>query len=241
MPPFVHPQAICESKRIGDRTRIWAFAHILSGAQIGSDCNICDHVFVENDVVVGDRVTVKCGVQLWDGLRIGHNVFIGPNVTFTNDSFPRSKTHQQEIPKTFVAEGASLGANCTVLPGITIGRQAMIGAGAVVTRDVPAKAVVVGNPARITRYVEADRSAAADAVSSAVERDEQPVPVVYPVLGEAAVHHLKCVRESACVTSVALFRWQSLSERYPSPPDVLFCRLQRSRRRSPRRTCPPRL
>ena len=156
---FVHPQGLCESTDIGNGTRVWAFAHVLPGARIGADCNICDHVFVENDVVVGDRVTVKCGVQLWDGVRLADDVFVGPNVTFTNDPFPRSKAYPEAFPQTFVGPGASLGANCTVLPGLTIGRRAMVGAGAVVTKDVPPNAIVVGNPARIVGYVDAGRDA----------------------------------------------------------------------------------
>lgn len=147
-----HPQALVESGNIGPRTRIWAFAHVLPGASIGADCNICDHVFVENDVVVGDRVTVKCGVQLWDGLRIEDDVFIGPNATFTNDPFPRSRQHLGDYPGTLVRRGASIGANATILPGLTVGPGAMVGAGAVVTRSVPPHAVVVGNPARVVRY-----------------------------------------------------------------------------------------
>lgn len=150
---YVHPQGLCESREIGERTRVWAFAHVLPGARIGADCNICDHVFVENDVVVGDRVTVKCGVQLWDGLRIEDDVFIGPNATFTNDAFPRSRQYPERFAQTTVGRGASIGANATILPGVSIGRNAMIGAGAVVTRSVPPYAIVVGNPARITGYV----------------------------------------------------------------------------------------
>jgi UDP-2-acetamido-3-amino-2,3-dideoxy-glucuronate N-acetyltransferase len=149
---FVHPQAICETTAIGDRTRVWAFAHILPGAVVGSDCNICDGVFIENDVVVGHRVTVKCGVQLWDGLRVEDDVFIGPNATFTNDRFPRSRVRPPAFLRTILRQGASIGANATILPGIEIGRGAMIGAGAVVTRSVPPNAIVSGNPARITGY-----------------------------------------------------------------------------------------
>lgn len=152
--PFVHSNALCESASIGPRTRIWAFAHILPGARVGADCNICDHVFIENDVVLGDRVTVKCGVQLWDGVRLADDVFVGPNVTFTNDAFPRSRQYQEKVLTTTVEKGASLGANCTILPGLTIGAFAMVGAGAVVTRDVPRGAIVVGNPARIAGYVD---------------------------------------------------------------------------------------
>jgi UDP-2-acetamido-3-amino-2,3-dideoxy-glucuronate N-acetyltransferase len=146
---FVHPQGLCETSAVGEGTRVWAFTHVLAGARIGADCNICDHVFIENDVVVGDRVTVKSGVQLWDGLRLGDDVFVGPNATFTNDPFPRSKAYDHEVPITRVEDGASIGANATILPGLTIGSRAMVGAGSVVTRDVPAGAIVAGNPARV--------------------------------------------------------------------------------------------
>ncbi|GAB4422263.1 MAG: WxcM-like domain-containing protein [Anaerolineales bacterium] len=150
-----HPAAIVESKQIGGKTRIWAFVHILPGAKIGADCNLCDHVFIENDVVIGDRVTIKSGVQVWDGVRIADDVFVGPNVTFTNDPFPRSKQYPESYSETVIQRGASIGANATILPGITIGANAMIGAGAVVTHNVPANAVVAGNPARIKGYVSA--------------------------------------------------------------------------------------
>ena len=152
--PLIHPAAICESPRVGPGTRVWAFAHVLPGAVIGRDCNICDGVFVEDDVILGDRVTVKCGVQLWDGLRVGDDVFIGPNATFANDPFPRSKQRPETFQRTEICDGASIGANATILPGVVIGRAAMVGAGAVVTRDVPANATVVGNPGRIAGYVD---------------------------------------------------------------------------------------
>lgn len=151
---FVHPRAICESKVIGAGTRIWAFAHVLPKAVVGSDCNICDGVFIENDVVVGDRVTIKGGVQLWDGVEIEDDVFIGPNATFTNDKFPRSKIYPESFARTVIRKGASIGANATILPGITVGVNAMIGAGAVVTRSVPPNAIVIGNPAKIVGYVD---------------------------------------------------------------------------------------
>jgi UDP-2-acetamido-3-amino-2,3-dideoxy-glucuronate N-acetyltransferase len=154
---FVHPQGICESAQIGARTRIWAFSHILKDAKIGEDCNICDGVFIENDVVVGDRVTIKSGVQLWDGMRVADDVFIGPNATFTNDIFPRSRDWQEVHPVTRIQAGASIGANATILPGITIGTGAMIGAGTVVTKDVPANAIVYGNPGQIRGYAGADK------------------------------------------------------------------------------------
>ena len=164
MSVFRHPQAICETKKVGPRTRIWAFAHVLPGARIGADCNICDHTFIENDVTLGDRVTVKCGVQLWDGARIEDDVFIGPNATFSNDRFPRSKRRPKAFLTTVVKEGASIGANATILPGITIGRGAMVGAGAVVIASVPPYAVVAGNPARIVSYCDATTPAARRAV-----------------------------------------------------------------------------
>jgi acetyltransferase-like isoleucine patch superfamily enzyme len=151
---FVHADARLESRHIGPRSSVWAFAHVLSGARIGSDVNICDHVFIENDVVVGDRVTIKSGVQLWDGLRVEDDVFIGPNATFTNDRFPRSKQRPSSFARTTICKGASIGGGAVILPGVTIGKHAMVGAGAVVTRDVPPLAVVVGNPARIAGYVE---------------------------------------------------------------------------------------
>lgn len=150
---FKHPQALVETTSIGEGTRVWAFAHILPQAKIGRDCNVCDNVFIENDVVVGDRVTIKCGVQLWNGTRVEDDVFIGPNATFTNDPFPRSKQHLDSFPATVLRRGSSVGANATILPGVTIGAGAMVAAGAVVTRSVPPYAVVMGNPARIVRYV----------------------------------------------------------------------------------------
>jgi acetyltransferase-like isoleucine patch superfamily enzyme/dTDP-4-dehydrorhamnose 3,5-epimerase-like enzyme len=149
---FIHPSSYVLTKKIGKGTRIWAFCNILEKASIGINCNICDHTFIENDVIIGDRVTLKCGVQLWDGIRIEDDVFIGPNATFANDKFPRSKKFPKEFLKTIVRKGASIGANATILPGITIGENSMVGAGAVVTKDVPPNAIVTGNPARIQGY-----------------------------------------------------------------------------------------
>ena len=145
---IVHPNALVETTHIGEKTRIWAFCHVLPGARIGSDVNLCDHTFIESDVIIGDRVTVKCGVQLWDGLRVEDDVFIGPNATFTNDPFPRSKQYPEEFMKTILRKGASIGANATILPGVVIGEYAMVGAGAVVTKDVPPYTVVAGRQAQ---------------------------------------------------------------------------------------------
>jgi acetyltransferase-like isoleucine patch superfamily enzyme len=152
--PEIHPLADVKSTDIGAGTRVWQFSVIFAGAKIGSNCNLCAHTLVEGDVVIGNNVTVKSGVFLWDGTRIEDNVFIGPNATFTNDPMPRSKVYPAAFQGITVKAGASIGANATLLPGITIGRNAMVGAGAVVTRDVPEGAVVVGNPAKIIRYVE---------------------------------------------------------------------------------------
>ncbi len=196
---FVHPLGCCESTTIGDATRIWAFAHVLPGARIGADCNICDHVFVENDVIVGDRVTVKCGVQLWDGLRVEDDAFIGPNVTFTNDRFPRSKQYPAVFPQTVVERGASIGANATILPSLRLGRHCMVGAGAVVTRSVPPYAIVVGNPARIVGYV-GDAQKATMEVASAPNLPERESDV-----RGVSVRRLKNVKDLRGSLSVGEF------------------------------------
>jgi len=146
---YIHPSADVQSETIGEGTNIWQFCVVLPNAKIGLNCNIGSHCFIENDVIIGDRVTVKCGVQLWDGLRVEDDVFIGPNVTFTNDQWPKSKKPPTQFLKTIVKRGAAIGGGATILPGVTIGEWAMIGAGAVVTRSVPVRAIVVGNPARI--------------------------------------------------------------------------------------------
>jgi acetyltransferase-like isoleucine patch superfamily enzyme len=149
----IHPFSDVHSEAIGDGTRVWQYCVIFPKATVGKNCNICAQVLIENDVVIGDDVTIKSGVQLWDGTRIGNRVFIGPNATFTNDQFPRSKRYPDQFLKTEIKDGASIGANATILPGLTIGEGAMVGAGAVVTRSIPPHAIVVGNPAVITGYV----------------------------------------------------------------------------------------
>lgn len=135
---FIHPLSDVQSKNIGQDTKIWQFCVVLEKAVIGKNCNICAHVLIENDVIIGDNVTIKSGVQLWDGIRIEDNVFIGPNVTFTNDLYPRSKKYPEKFLQTIVKKEASIGANATIIPGITIGENAMIAAGSIVTKDVPA-------------------------------------------------------------------------------------------------------
>ena len=141
---MIHPLSDVQSVNIGEGTNIWQFCVVLPGARIGNDCNICSHCFIENDVVVGNNVTVKCGVQLWDGVTVEDDVFIGPNVTFCNDKYPKSKNKDFKLEGVIVRRGASIGANATILPGVEIGEGALIGAGTIVTKNVPAKAVVYG-------------------------------------------------------------------------------------------------
>jgi len=151
---FIHSHALVDGGAVvGAKTRVWAFAHVLRGATIGEDCNICDHTFIEGKVRIGDRVTLKCGVYLWDGIIVEDDVFLGPCAAFTNDLRPRSKRFPNSYPTTVVRAGCSVGANATILPGITLGRWSMIGAGSVVTRDVPDFALVAGNPARFRGWV----------------------------------------------------------------------------------------
>ena len=151
-PPFVHSHALVETEHVGPGTRIWAFAHVMPGAVIGGGCNICDHTYIDPDVVIGDRVTIKTGVYLVDGMRIADDVFIGPQASFTNDRFPRSR-RRFHCEATVIGRGASIGAGAILLPGVSVGEGAMVGACAVVTKDVPPFTVVIGNPARIVRTV----------------------------------------------------------------------------------------
>lgn len=149
----IHRLADVQTSSIGDGTNIWQFCVLLPGCKIGRNCNVCANVLIENDVTIGDNVTIKSGVQIWDGIRICDKVFIGPNVTFTNDKYPRSKCHNFQVGNITVEEGASIGANATILPGVTIGANAMIGAGSVVTKDVPANTLWVGNPAKFVKNI----------------------------------------------------------------------------------------
>jgi acetyltransferase-like isoleucine patch superfamily enzyme len=152
-PFYRHPLALVESEEVGAGTRVWAWAHVMSGARVGADCNIGEHCFIEKGAVLGDRVTVKNGVAVWDGVEAEDDVFLGPNAVLTNDLRPRSKVYHDEPVRTRLGRGASVGANATLLCGIRLGRYAMVGAGSVVTRDVPDHALVVGNPARLAGYV----------------------------------------------------------------------------------------
>jgi acetyltransferase-like isoleucine patch superfamily enzyme/dTDP-4-dehydrorhamnose 3,5-epimerase-like enzyme len=198
---FVHPTALCESETLGEGTRVGAFAHVLRGARIGRDCNISDHTFIENDVIIGDRVTIHCGVQLWDGVRLEDDVVVGPNATFTNDVSP--KTAQQPPLHTVVGRGASIGANATILPGRRIGERALVGAGAVVTRPVPRHAVVAGNPARITGYVDTVKSPAA----APARRESRAVKtgVAATRVDGVTFHHLPLVEDMRGDLSVGEF------------------------------------
>lgn len=204
--PRIHPSADVQSSRIGDGTTVWQFVVILEGAQIGAGSNICSHCFVENDVVVGDRVTVKCGVQLWDGIHLEDDVFIGPNVTFTNDKFPRSKIYPDAFPRTLIQKGASIGGGAVILPGITIGTGAMVGAGAVVTKSVPPFAIVVGSPARITGYVE-HRKDEAGISADVVNLPHAPTSdaVTRVGVGDVTFHRFKSVGDMRGDLSVGEF------------------------------------
>jgi len=149
---FVHPHALVESDDIGKDTRIWAFAHVLNNVKIGEDCNLCDYVFVESGVTIGSRVTIKNGISVWSGVTIEDDVFMGPNCVLTNDLYPRSKGYSEHVT-TLIKQGASIGANATIICGNTIGRYSLVGAGAVVTKDVTDFALVIGNPAKFKYWV----------------------------------------------------------------------------------------
>lgn len=152
----IHNLSDVQTNKIGDNTHIWQFCVVLKDAQIGENCNICANVLIENDVKIGDNVTIKSGVQVWDGVTIEDNVFIGPNATFTNDLLPRSKVHPETLGRTILRKGASIGANATIVTGLEIGEWAMIGAGSVVTKNVPPHTLWYGNPARHRGYVTKD-------------------------------------------------------------------------------------
>ena len=151
---MIHKLADCQAL-VPDSTNVWQFCVVLPKAQIGENCNICSHCFIENDVVIGNNVTVKCGVQVWDGITLEDHVQIGANVTFTNDKYPRAKNSNWELVPTLIKRGASIGAGSSILCGVTIGENAMVGMGSVVTKDIPAGELWFGNPARFVRKIEA--------------------------------------------------------------------------------------
>lgn len=152
----IHPLADVQSENIGEGTMIWQFCVVLKNAVIGKNCNINCQVLVENEALIGDNVTVKPGVQVWDGITLEDNVFVGPNVTFTNDLFPKSKNPDYKMEKTLIKKGAAIGANSTLLGGITVGENSLIGAGSVVTKDVPANEIWIGNPAKFYKKLNND-------------------------------------------------------------------------------------
>ena len=198
---IVHGSADVKTNLIGEGTRIWQFVVILSGARIGKDANICSHCLIESDVVIGDRVTVKSGVQLWNGLRVGDDVFIGPNVTFANDKFPRSKIYPDIFLETRIENGASIGGGAVVLPGVVIGVGAMVGAGAVVTKSVPPYAIVVGNPARIIGYVNSQPSM----FISTGDRSPSKEGIVSTQVKGVTLHHFNHVKDLRGKLSVGEF------------------------------------
>jgi acetyltransferase-like isoleucine patch superfamily enzyme len=151
---MIHPLSDVQCKNIPESTRIWQYCVVLPNAKIGEDCNICSHCLIENEAVIGNRCTIKCGVQIWDGITLEDDVFIGSNVTFTNDKYPRSQNPNWTLQGITVCQGATIGAGSTVLPGITIGKKAMIGAGSVVTKDIPAGELWMGSPAKFIRKIE---------------------------------------------------------------------------------------
>jgi len=201
----IHKTADVQSADIGSGTTIWQSVVILPGARIGADVNICAHCFVENAVVIGDRVTVKSGVYLWDGIRLDNDVFIGPNVTFTNDKFPRSKVYPDSLMLTHVEAGASIGGAAVLLPGITVGRGAMVGAGAVVTKSVPPYAIVYGSPARITGYIENASISGEVFVKNFRSSLDCSQSVVTVGVGDVTFHRLKSVQDMRGDLSVGEF------------------------------------
>ncbi len=201
---FIHPSADVQTTAIGIETRIWQYAVILPGAKIGEEVNVCSHCLIESDVVVGNRVTIKSGVQLWDGLRVDDDVFIGPNVTFTNDKFPRSKIYPEQFLQTRLEKGASIGGGAVILPGVTIGMGAMVGAGAVVTKSVPPYAIVTGSPARITGYVESAKNSGLP-VNQLLTEGNKPESITHIGVGNVTLHNFKYIPDMRGDLSVGEF------------------------------------
>jgi len=202
---FIHPTADVQTKNIGSDSNFWQYTIVLANAKIGEQVNVCAHCFIENDVIVGDRVTIKSGVQLWDGLRIGDDVFIGPNVTFTNDKFPRSKIYPTQFLQTNIEAGASIGGGAVILPGVTIGKGAMVGAGAVVTKSVPPYAIVTGSPARITGYVESAGAAPSTDLNLERSAGGSRDAVIETGVGAVTLHNFKFIPDMRGDLSVGEF------------------------------------
>lgn len=201
MNPTIHATSDVKTELVGSNTRIWQYCVIFPGAQIGKDCNICAHVLIENNVRIGDRVTIKSGVQLWDGAVIEDDVFIGPNATFSNDLFPRSRKRPERFLSTTIKRGASIGANATLLPGITVGEYAMVGAGSVVTRTVPPNAIVTGNPARIRGYT----NTAVASISSGLSTLPPPPSTVETPVNGVTIHRFPLITDIRGSLSVGDF------------------------------------
>lgn len=201
----IHATADVQTKQIGEGTRIWQCVTIMSGARIGSDVNVCAHSLIEDDVIIGDRVTIKSGVYLWNGVRLEDDVFIGPNVTFTNDKFPRSKAYPDKFLSTVVEKGATVGGGAVLLPGITIGRGAMVGAGAVVTKNVPPYAIVTGSPARITGYVSNGATSNHEISKTVQTADLNSESVIKLGVGDVTLHRLKRIQDMRGDLSVGEF------------------------------------
>jgi len=232
---FIHASADVKSKNIGKNTRVWQYVVIFPDAVIGDDVNVCSHCLIENDVIIGDRTTIKSGVYVWDGLRIGSDVFIGPNATFTNDKFPRSKVYPDSFAQTVIQDGASIGGAAVILPGVTIGTGAMVGAGAVVTKSVPPYAIVTGSPARITGYVE--NSAFSDAPKTATPKaEEQDDAVVRIGVGDVTTHKFKFIADMRGDLSVGEFH-----KEIPFHPQALLSCIQCAKPENPRRTRTPQM
>lgn len=200
---YVHKLGCCETDCVGKGTRISAFSHVLAGARIGEDCSICDSVYIDSDVLIGNRVTIKCGVQIWDGTTAEDDVFIGPNATFATPQFVRSNDCVESFQRTTLCVGASIGANATILAGLTVGRNAVVSAGAVVTRSIPPNAIVGGNPASISGYVDSSTLSVDSAVRHIDEREQRGIE--HTAVKGVTLHRLPLIKDLRGNLSVGEF------------------------------------